>query len=278
MHTHGHEHHEDAEHGAGHAHHHGGRHGHFSEQDGHSGEHDGSAGGPAAAHPGHSGGRERPWVPDLPGRLGYLAVLMRRHEMAGRRGRSFSGGIRAGQGRVLNILSLQSPLGQKDLAYMLGVRPQSLSELLSKLEAGDLVERTRDESDRRSFLVSITDKGREAVEEISAPAESEPFDALDEEEQKTFSALLERIIAAAEAALPDGMDPREAFRGGPFGGRGGRGRGRGRGPGFGPGMGPGFGPGMGPGFGPGGSAGTERGFRSERRFGGWGLREGWEGR
>lgn len=39
-----------------------------------------------------------------------------------------------GQGRVLAILKMKPEISTKDLAYLLGIRQQSLNELLNKLE------------------------------------------------------------------------------------------------------------------------------------------------
>ena len=47
------------------------------------------------------------------------------------------GDSRRGQGRVLAILKMQPEISQKELLYLLDMRPQSLGELLSKLEKTD---------------------------------------------------------------------------------------------------------------------------------------------
>ncbi len=122
----------------------------------------------------------------------------------GRGGREgFRGAIRSGQGRVLGILALQSPLPQKNLAFMLGVRPQSLSELVAKLEAGGLVTRERDVNDRRSFLIDLTEAGREAATEIDASTGADPFDVLTDEEQETWSGLTAKVTEALAEKFPE---------------------------------------------------------------------------
>ena len=126
-----------------------------------------------------------------------LGRLLMRHEhitRSGRHGRS----ARVGQGRVLALLALREPLGQKDLAYLLGVRPQSLSELLGKLEHAGLVSRQRDENDRRSTLVSLTAEGRGAAEEAarSGANEDDPFDALDDAERAELARLAGKVSQA----------------------------------------------------------------------------------
>jgi DNA-binding MarR family transcriptional regulator len=152
-------------------------------------------------------------APDLADRLTHLAMMLRRVDMMGRPGRPF-GGMRAGQGRVLHILTLRSPMPQKELAYMLGVRPQSLSELLGKLGAAGFVERRRDDNDRRTFLVDITEKGREAASD--APETDDPFDVLSDDEQKQFGDMLDRVAAAVREKFPE--DPRRGGRGRGYGG------------------------------------------------------------
>lgn len=100
---------------------------------------------------------------------------------------------------------------QKELAYMLGVRPQSLSELLGKLEAAGLVQRRRDDEDRRTVIVEITEDGRAATAETPEP--DDPFDVLSEEEQEQLADMLHRV----------GASLREKFPERPRGGRGHRG-------------------------------------------------------
>lgn len=176
---------------------------------------------------------------DLAGRLFRLDMLLRRHHFVSR-GR---GGPRRraerGQGRVLAALRLRSPISQRDLAYLLDLRPQSLGELLAKLETDGLVARVPSADDRRTHQVELTSEGTSAAEQLDSerPDEQDPFGVLSDEERATLATLLDRVIADLDARL-GAEDPR----------RGGR-RGRGFGPGFDP-EGPGFGPG-GPGFGPG---------------------------
>ncbi len=152
---------------------------------------------------------------DLASQFTHVAMMMRRLDMSGHPGRPFAG-MRAGQGRVLHVLTLRSPMPQKELAYMLGVRPQSLSELLGKLESAGLVERRRDDGDRRTVIVEITEDGREATAET--PETDDPFDVLSDEEQEHLADMLDRVGASLRAKFPD-----RDGRGGRGGGRGGRG-------------------------------------------------------
>ena len=94
---------------------------------------------------------------------------------------------------------------------MLGVRPQSLSELLSKLESSDLVTRRRDDTDRRTFVVELTEEGRKAAEEVSNHQDDDLFAVLSDEEQEQFTTLLDRVIESAEEKFPEIRERRIAM-------------------------------------------------------------------
>jgi DNA-binding MarR family transcriptional regulator len=105
-----------------------------------------------------------------------------------------------GQGRVLAILKLQEEITTKDLSYMLGIRQQSLNELLNKLESGGYVIRIPSEADKRVMLVKLTEKGRNEDKKDDPDFDS-IFNCLNEEEQAAFGAYLDRIISAFESQL-----------------------------------------------------------------------------
>lgn len=131
---------------------------------------------------------------------------------------------RKGQGRVLAILKMQPEISQKELSYLLDMRPQSLGELLSKLEKNGYITRTPSESDRRVQIIKLTQNGAEAtVSEGQEFSFDKAFECLSEDEQKSLSNYLSRIIETLEEQLgdeklEDHFDPRR--RGGnPFGDR-----------------------------------------------------------
>lgn len=149
---------------------------------------------------------------ELAPRLHHLGMLLRRTD--GRRNHHHY----QGQGRVLTLLGLRSPISQKDLGYLLDVRPQSLGELLGKLEAAELIVRTADPDDGRARMVELTDAGRAAAAELADQPRIDPLAVLGDEDRQAFITNLDRIIAGLEeraGELPD--DERR-----------GRGRGRGR--------------------------------------------------
>ena len=104
-----------------------------------------------------------------------------------------------GKGRVLVTLAMQDSkegMTQKDLAYILGIRPQSLGEMLGKLEAEGLVQRERCEADRRAIMVSLTEAGAEKAAKIQAfrnLSTDSLVGKLTDEEKKTLCQLLAKL-------------------------------------------------------------------------------------
>jgi DNA-binding MarR family transcriptional regulator len=119
-------------------------------------------------------------------------------------GRHFSGS--PGQRRILALLRLKSPVSQKELLEVCGIRPASLSELLNKMENAGYITRTKDETDKRSVQVSLTEAGRKAADEWeneSSNDSSGSFDCLTQEEREQLSAILKKLISDWN---PDGGD------------------------------------------------------------------------
>jgi DNA-binding MarR family transcriptional regulator len=67
---------------------------------------------------------------------------------------------------VLQHLSSSGPLTVGEQAEHMGLRRNSVSELLQRLEAKGLVARIRDERDERRVLVWLTDAGRDVVSRV----------------------------------------------------------------------------------------------------------------
>lgn len=114
-----------------------------------------------------------------------------------------------GQGRVLAALKMQSEISTKDLAYLLGIRTQSLNELLGKLEKNGFIIRIQSESDKRVVLVKLTEKGKQEKQHDPDSQWNHLLDCLNDDEQKNFGEYLDRIIAALEAQVGDEPDDAE---------------------------------------------------------------------
>jgi DNA-binding MarR family transcriptional regulator len=111
-----------------------------------------------------------------------------------------------GQGRVLAMLKMQPEISTKDMSYLLGIRQQSLNELLNKLEKAGYVTREPSESDRRVLMVKLTEKGKEEGQSNNTDYTG-IFDCLNPEEQSAFGDYLDRVISALECQI--GMEDDE---------------------------------------------------------------------
>lgn len=151
-----------------------------------------------------------------------LQVMMQRYFMKRRREQGPFGNPHRGQGRVLNLLKLKPETTQKELSYLLDMRPQSLGELLGKLEKNGYINREPLESDRRVMVIRLTEAGMKAADS-SEPEEETIFDVLSESEQESFKSIMGKLLDALESEIPE---EERGFKGPHM-----RGRGRHGGPG-----------------------------------------------
>lgn len=92
-----------------------------------------------------------------------------------------------GQGRVLALLKIQPEIATKDMAYLLGIKQQSLNELLKKLEKSGYVKRKPSKEDKRVMIVCLTN-----------------------EELEQFSSYIDRILSSLEEMVGNPSD-QEAY-------------------------------------------------------------------
>jgi DNA-binding MarR family transcriptional regulator len=115
------------------------------------------------------------------------------------------GSGRHGQNRILAVLTIQDCTSQKDLAYLLGIRPQSLTQALDSLEQDGFIERKQDEGDHRSRLVCLTPKGHgraKKVAEDRALYAEDAFGMLTDEEKGHLASILGKIAASLDEEVP----------------------------------------------------------------------------
>lgn len=109
----------------------------------------------------------------------------------------FHGGGRSGQAPLLCTLDRHGgQLSQQELGSLFELKPGSLSEILSKMEAAGLIERERDMKDRRQLTVKLTDTGAEMARREHEKRESfrrHAFTALTLEEREQLAEMLEKI-------------------------------------------------------------------------------------
>lgn len=96
-----------------------------------------------------------------------------------------------GQGRVLSVLAESGDMPQRDMSSRLGITPQSLGEMLVKLERAGYITREATGTGAHTLSVSITDAGRERVDKHG---DVNYFDDFSDEEIQQFADSVDRAI------------------------------------------------------------------------------------
>jgi len=127
------------------------------------------------------------------------------HEGHDPRGHGKRCGKRRGQARVITMVAMKEGINQKDLAFLLGIRPQTLGEMLRRLEERGLVERKKSEADARAIQVYLTDEGRARAQEIAerrALAAADLFSVLTDEEKEQLASILDKLATELDKYRP----------------------------------------------------------------------------
>jgi len=96
-----------------------------------------------------------------------------------------------GQGRILSALTKGEFITQKELGFKLGLRPQTMGDLLQKLEANGYIIRYRSNEDRRAMLIELTEKGETFQQE--KPDYEKLFTGLSKKDCKELQESLDKI-------------------------------------------------------------------------------------
>ncbi|MFD2874282.1 MarR family winged helix-turn-helix transcriptional regulator [Mucilaginibacter ximonensis] len=99
--------------------------------------------------------------------------------------------------QTLSYLYPDQAFSASELATIVRVKPQSMSELLINLKELGIVEKTPHEVDKRKSLISLTQKGREIVEHTRYERDEWLARAID----NTLSAEEKQTLEAAVAIL-----------------------------------------------------------------------------
>ena len=124
--------------------------------------------------------------------------------------------ITPGHAGILRAIGGQRGISQRSLAALLGMHPSRLVLVLDEMEKLGLVERKASQTDRRTYALHLTERGKEKLETIGRVSRDLPNKicaALKESERETLADLLARI--AAEQGLTPGVHPgyRQVSRG-----------------------------------------------------------------
>ena len=146
----------------------------------------------------------------LPERVDEALIALRRILRAAElfaRTLARAAGLTPAQLRVLQIVEARGGSATPTaLAEQMGVSQATVTALVDKLVARDLVTRMRSKTDRRQTNVTITDAGRAAVAEVPDALQQRfviAFEALKDWEQAQLVSSLERVAAMMNATEID---------------------------------------------------------------------------
>ena len=101
---------------------------------------------------------------------------------------------------TIGVLGVRGPSRMGEIADHLGLVRGAVTPIVDRLEAAGAARRRRSETDRRAWLVELTDAGRAVFEAESAAYRSvaaEMLAPLEPADQAALVALLDRVRAAA---------------------------------------------------------------------------------
>ncbi|MFC4117361.1 MarR family winged helix-turn-helix transcriptional regulator [Nonomuraea zeae] len=99
---------------------------------------------------------------------------------------------------VLDILADEDSPSQQDLAHRLGINRTIMVRLLDRLQETGYVVRTRNPANRRTYVLSLTEAGRSALDGMRhavAARDARLTGALTEPERQRLTALLTKVVA-----------------------------------------------------------------------------------
>lgn len=112
-------------------------------------------------------------------------------------------GVTRPQWRVLARLKRESGLRQVELAERLDMEPITLCRIVDRLEEAGLVERKPDPSDRRAWLLELTQKAAPLVKKLRCLAHDLALEAVDGIEEQDLKILQQQLASIrANVAQP----------------------------------------------------------------------------
>ena len=101
---------------------------------------------------------------------------------------------------VLNVLGAREGAIQQEIGSAMGIDPSTMVSLIDQLETAGLAKRRPHPTDRRARAVSITPKGRRALErgrQMANQVEDEVLRGLSATERRELLSLLRRALSSA---------------------------------------------------------------------------------
>ena len=106
---------------------------------------------------------------------------------------------------LLNVLGAREGAIQQQLSADMGIDPSAMVKLINEVEGVGLAERRRRPGDRRAWEVSITPKGRRALDRaraLVAQVQDEVLGGLDAADRSQLLLLMRRALLAAPPQPP----------------------------------------------------------------------------
>ena len=107
-------------------------------------------------------------------------------------------GLLSGQPKILEFLLHHAGGEQKQIADFFHIEPATVTSLLNRMKQSGLIERRRENSDRRACHIYLTEKGRQYAHQISLmmnEADSCALTGFSEDEKQQFFSQLRRICS-----------------------------------------------------------------------------------
>lgn len=105
-------------------------------------------------------------------------------------------GLTIGQPKILEYLLEVRCADQKSIAKYCEIEPATVGSILNRMEEAQLIERKRENGNRRSLFVSLTQKGYESAlktQELFKKAEQVALESVSDEEKKLVCEVLEKV-------------------------------------------------------------------------------------
>jgi DNA-binding MarR family transcriptional regulator len=106
-------------------------------------------------------------------------------------------GVRARHANILALIAASPAVSQQQLSTQLSLDPTTVVALVDDLERGGLLRRSRDPKDRRRHILSITERGYQALEGIEralAGAEDGLLAPLEPHDVVALRGFVKRIV------------------------------------------------------------------------------------
>ena len=115
-------------------------------------------------------------------------------------------GVSPSEGHFLTYLRSYSPAPIGELVRVFGIKQSTFTSLLDRLEKAGLIRREMNPGDRRSFLIHITDAGRELAERMNRfleTFEAEVRTHLSPQDMEGFRAVMAAVEETTRVRLRD---------------------------------------------------------------------------